>query len=67
MATVSALFPCVDVEVLDVGGGDNVECVTEVAVEVGAVEVELTELGLNVDKTDEVAGPDTDEAGDELG
>jgi hypothetical protein len=50
------LFPCVDgVGVLDVEGGEEEEGVREVAVEVGAVElVELTELGLNVDKTDEL-------------
>ena len=54
MTKVSCLLPCVDVGVLDVAAGGEVE-EREVAVEVGAVElVELTELWLNVDKTDEV-------------
>jgi len=54
LAVVSGLFPCDDgVGELDVEE-DEVDGVREVAVEVGAVElVELTELGLNVDKTDE--------------
>jgi hypothetical protein len=50
------LFPCVDgVGVLDVEGEEEVEGVREVAAEVEAVElVELTELWLDVDKTDEL-------------
>jgi hypothetical protein len=69
LETVSGLFPCVgDVGVLDVEWVEEVEGVREVVVGVGAAElVELTELWLNVDETDEIAGLDTDEAADELG
>jgi len=65
----NGLFSCVDgVGVLDVGREDVVEGVRDVVVEVGAVElVELTELWLNVDETDEAAGLDTDRVSDGLG
>jgi Zn finger protein HypA/HybF involved in hydrogenase expression len=64
----NGLFSCVGVGVLDVGREEVVEEVREVVVEVGAVElVELTELWLNVDETDEAAGLDTDRVGDGLG
>lgn len=55
LAMDSGLFSCVDVAgALDVGREEVVEGVREVVVEVGAVElVELTELWLNVDETDE--------------
>ena len=55
LAIDSGLFPCVDgVGVLDVEREEVVEGVREVDVEVGVVElVELTELWLNVDETDE--------------
>lgn len=66
---VSGLFPCVvdGVGVLDVEGVEEVERVEELVVEVEAAElVELTELWLNVGKTVEAVGLDTDETDDEL-
>jgi len=52
----SCLFACDDgVGVLDVEGGEEVEGVEELVVEVGVVElVGLAELWLDVDRTDEI-------------
>jgi hypothetical protein len=54
LAMENGLFSCVDgAGVLDVEREEVVEGVREVVVEVGAELVELTELWLNVDETDE--------------
>jgi len=62
----NGLFSCVDdAGALDAGGEEVVEGVREVVVEVVVVElVELTELWLDVDKTDEAAELDTDRGSD---